>query len=283
MRNSALGLVEVKGYLGAVAAADAALKAASVTCIGVEVIKGGLVTVKLSGDVGAVQAAVEAGAETAAQLNVLLTRHVIARLHEETAAKMVNPVDCHENQAEVAPVEDVNLGRKAELEVAATSGAADCASAAAGIEAAHPAPLGEAGPSASTLEAATASETANASMLDTHAVNSPEERTDSMPAAQAPAVKAIESINSANSQSMSVSSQSVASSTGSTSSTSSTASVANMSSMKNSNSTRSSNSTNSTSTSSTSSAKNSSSSKSSNGAKSASHAKRTKSNNKVSS
>lgn len=86
MKNIALGLVEVRGYLGAVAVADAALKAASVTCIGLEIIKGGLVTVKLTGDVGAVQAAVEAGAETAAQLNVLLTSHVIARLHEETAA-----------------------------------------------------------------------------------------------------------------------------------------------------------------------------------------------------
>jgi microcompartment protein CcmL/EutN len=86
MKNYALGLVEVRGYLGAISAADAALKAASVTCIGLEIIKGGLVTVKITGDVGAVQAAVEAGAETAKQLNVLLTRHVIARMHEETAA-----------------------------------------------------------------------------------------------------------------------------------------------------------------------------------------------------
>lgn len=76
----------MRGYLGAVAAADAALKAAAVTCLGVEVIKGGLVTVKLGGDVGAVQAAVDAGAELAVQLDVLITRHVIARLHEETAA-----------------------------------------------------------------------------------------------------------------------------------------------------------------------------------------------------
>lgn len=91
MRNSALGLVEVRGYLGAVAVADAALKAASVTCIGVEIIQGGLVTVKLDGDVGAVQAAVEAGAELAKQLDVLVTRHVIARMHEETAAMVATP------------------------------------------------------------------------------------------------------------------------------------------------------------------------------------------------
>ena len=91
MKNSALGLVEVRGYLGAVAVADAALKAASVTCIGVEIINGGLVTVKLDGDVGAVQAAVDAGAELAKQLDVLVTRHVIARMHEETAAMVATP------------------------------------------------------------------------------------------------------------------------------------------------------------------------------------------------
>lgn len=97
MRYNALGLVEVKGYLGAIAAADAALKAAGVNCIGLEVIKGGLVTVKLSGEVGAVQAAVEAGAVIAAQLDVLLTRHVIPRIHEETAALVVSPVDASGN------------------------------------------------------------------------------------------------------------------------------------------------------------------------------------------
>lgn len=101
MRHSALGLVEVRGYLGAVAAADAALKAASVTCIGVEIIKGGLVTVKLDGDVGAVQAAVEAGAEMATQLDVLVTRHVIARMHEETAALVASPVDTDGSQGQL--------------------------------------------------------------------------------------------------------------------------------------------------------------------------------------
>ncbi|EPY09118.1 putative carboxysome structural protein [Paenibacillus alvei TS-15] len=101
MRNSALGLVEVRGYLGAVAAADAALKAASVTCIGVEIINGGLVTVKLDGDVGAVQAAVEAGAELAKQLDVLVTRHVIARMHEETAAMVATPDDEGDNHYQV--------------------------------------------------------------------------------------------------------------------------------------------------------------------------------------
>lgn len=97
MGYSALGLIEVRGYLGAVAAADAALKAASITCIGMEIIGGGLVTVKLDGDVGAVQAAVEAGAEMAKQLNVLLTRHVIARMHEETAVLVEEQDDTGES------------------------------------------------------------------------------------------------------------------------------------------------------------------------------------------
>lgn len=98
MRHNALGLVEVRGYLGAIAAADAALKAASVYCIGVEIIKGGLVTIKLGGDVGAVQSAVAAGAEVAAQLDVLVTRHVIARMHEETADMVVSLIDVEEKQ-----------------------------------------------------------------------------------------------------------------------------------------------------------------------------------------
>ncbi|MEV3436267.1 BMC domain-containing protein [Paenibacillus larvae] len=102
MRTNALGLVEVRGYLGAIAAADAALKAASVTCIGLEMIKSGLVTVKITGDVGAVQAAVEAGADTAEQLKVLLTRHVIARLHEETKA-IVMKKEGENEQAEEQP------------------------------------------------------------------------------------------------------------------------------------------------------------------------------------
>ncbi|MGM1044973.1 MAG: BMC domain-containing protein [Bacillota bacterium] len=102
MRYNALGLIEVKGYLGAVAAADAALKAAGVNCIGLEVTKGGLVTVKLSGEVGAVQAAVEAGAEIAAQLNVLLTRHVIPRLHEETVALVASPINASASKEQPA-------------------------------------------------------------------------------------------------------------------------------------------------------------------------------------
>ncbi|MFX3624387.1 MAG: BMC domain-containing protein [Ectobacillus sp.] len=90
MDTRALGLIEVKGYLGAIEAADSALKAANVRLIGVEKVKGGLTTVKLGGDVAAVGAAVEAGAAAANRLNVLLSKHVIARAHEELAAIIEN-------------------------------------------------------------------------------------------------------------------------------------------------------------------------------------------------
>lgn len=90
MSLKALGLIEVRGYLGAIHAADSALKAANVTCIGCEKVKGGLVTVKLLGDVGAIKAAVEAAEMAAESLGVLIGSHVIARLHEETA-KLILP------------------------------------------------------------------------------------------------------------------------------------------------------------------------------------------------
>lgn len=122
MRHSALGLVEVRGYLGAVAAADAALKAANVTCIGVEIIKGGLTTVKLDGDVGAVQAAVEAGAAMATQLDVLVTSHVIARLHEETKALVANQAEVRQTEMNVMKEESQKTA--VEDEAAITSDAA---------------------------------------------------------------------------------------------------------------------------------------------------------------
>lgn len=80
---NALGLIEVIGYVGAVEAADAALKAANVTLIGIEKVSAGIVTVKITGDVGAVKAAVEASEESVKRLGVLRTSHVIARVHED--------------------------------------------------------------------------------------------------------------------------------------------------------------------------------------------------------
>ncbi|MCB2296396.1 BMC domain-containing protein [Clostridium tagluense] len=79
MNRRALGLVEVKGYLGAIEAADIALKAANVNLIGCEIVKGGLVTVKLEGDVSSVKAAVEAVEIGMIKLDLLVGVHVIAR------------------------------------------------------------------------------------------------------------------------------------------------------------------------------------------------------------
>ncbi|HCJ4261133.1 TPA: BMC domain-containing protein [Listeria innocua] len=89
MPNEALGLIEVTGFLGAVVAADTCLKAANVELIRCEVIKGGLTTVELTGDVGAVNAAVEAGKAATEGLGCLISSHVIARMSEETKSLFV--------------------------------------------------------------------------------------------------------------------------------------------------------------------------------------------------
>ncbi|MEH6906792.1 BMC domain-containing protein [Neobacillus drentensis] len=83
----ALGLIETKGLLAAVECADAMLKAANVTLIDKTVVGGGLVAITVTGDVGAVKAAVEAGAAAVEQLNcvLLVSQHVIPRPHEELA------------------------------------------------------------------------------------------------------------------------------------------------------------------------------------------------------
>jgi|SRR5690625_3554867 len=80
----ALGLIENKSYLSSVIAADTALKAADVTLINVEIIKGGYVTVQLIGDVAAVRAAVDAGTESVESFGTLISSHVIPRMHLET-------------------------------------------------------------------------------------------------------------------------------------------------------------------------------------------------------
>lgn len=81
--KQALGMIETKGLVGAVEAADAMVKAADVTLIGKEHIGGGLVTVMVRGDVGAVKAAVDAGAAAAANVGEVLSIHVIPRPHED--------------------------------------------------------------------------------------------------------------------------------------------------------------------------------------------------------
>lgn len=76
----ALGMIEVTGYLGAISAADAALKAANVKLLRSEKVKGGITTIELVGDVAAITAAVDAGKMVAEKLNCLRASHVIARM-----------------------------------------------------------------------------------------------------------------------------------------------------------------------------------------------------------
>src|SRR4029450_2067151 len=77
----ALGMVETKGLIGAIEAADAMVKAANVTLIGSEYVGGGFVTVMVRGDVGAVKAATDAGAAAARRVGELASVHVIPRPH----------------------------------------------------------------------------------------------------------------------------------------------------------------------------------------------------------
>jgi len=79
----ALGMVETKGLIGAIEAADAMVKAANVRLIGSEYIGGGFVTVMVRGDVGAVKAATDAGAAAAKRVGELVSVHVIPRPHAD--------------------------------------------------------------------------------------------------------------------------------------------------------------------------------------------------------
>ena len=83
MRGEALGMVETKGLVGAVEAADAMVKAANVTLVGYEKIGSGLVTVLVRGDVGAVKAATDTGAAAAQRVGELISVHVIPRPHTD--------------------------------------------------------------------------------------------------------------------------------------------------------------------------------------------------------
>ena len=79
----ALGLIETLGFVGVTEAADAATKAAAVEVSAVEQIEGGIISIRFLGDVGAVQAAVEAGVHAAQQVGTLVAHHVIPNPHED--------------------------------------------------------------------------------------------------------------------------------------------------------------------------------------------------------
>jgi len=83
MKN-AVGLIETRGLVGSIEAADVMVKAANVKLIGKELIGGGLVTVIVEGDVGAVKAAIESGAAAAKRVGEILSAHIIPRPHDDT-------------------------------------------------------------------------------------------------------------------------------------------------------------------------------------------------------
>lgn len=83
MTNEALGMIETKGLVGAIEAADAMVKSANVELVGYEKIGSGLVTVMVRGDVGAVKAATDAGASAAGRVGDVVAVHVIPRPHTD--------------------------------------------------------------------------------------------------------------------------------------------------------------------------------------------------------
>lgn len=89
--TTALGLIETRGLVGAIEAADAMVKAANVILLGREQIGGGLVTVMVRGDVGAVKAATDAGAVAAGKIGEVVSVHVIPRPHDEVEAILTKP------------------------------------------------------------------------------------------------------------------------------------------------------------------------------------------------
>lgn len=88
--SEALGMIETKGYVGAVEASDAMVKAANVNLVKTIPIGGGFITVLAQGDVGSVKAAVDAGSNAASRVGELVSSHIIARPHEELVKSFVS-------------------------------------------------------------------------------------------------------------------------------------------------------------------------------------------------
>ena len=89
--KEALGLIETRGFVGAIEAADAMVKAANVKIVGKEKTGSGLVTIMVRGDVGAVKAAVEAGSEAVRRVGELVSVHVIPRPHADVELMLEKP------------------------------------------------------------------------------------------------------------------------------------------------------------------------------------------------
>jgi microcompartment protein CcmL/EutN len=112
MSSYALGMVETKGLIGAIEAADAMVKSANVTLIGKEHIGSGLVTVMVQGDVGAVKAAADAGAAAANKVGELVSVHVIARPHQDIWEMLFNINKVVENFDDDKKIIDLEIEEK---------------------------------------------------------------------------------------------------------------------------------------------------------------------------
>lgn len=96
VRSGALGLVETKGLVGAIEAADAMVKSANVVVEGYRVLRSGQVSILVRGDVGAVKAAVDAGVAAAVAVGELYASHVIPRPHAETETVVGQAITRHD-------------------------------------------------------------------------------------------------------------------------------------------------------------------------------------------
>ncbi len=97
MEKEALGMVETRGLIGAIEAADSMVKAANVKLVGKEKVGSGLVTVMVRGDVGAVKAATDAGAAAAKRVGELVSVHVIPRPHSDVEG-ILPKITCAEGE-----------------------------------------------------------------------------------------------------------------------------------------------------------------------------------------
>lgn len=118
VKNVALGMVETYGYVGAIEAADVCLKAANVTLMGCEFIKGGLVTIHIRGDVGAVKASIEAAESAVKKIGCLIATHVIPRPggDVEKILPMPSP-EIHEKKSRETHGKDQQAKEKVKQEV----------------------------------------------------------------------------------------------------------------------------------------------------------------------
>lgn len=111
LAERAFGMIETRGLIGAVEAADAMVKAAKVKLLDKELTSGGLVTIKVVGEVGAVRSAVDAGARAAEKVGELISTHIIPRPHDEVEDLLLYP---SEGTAE----SDAGEGKNGKLSVA---------------------------------------------------------------------------------------------------------------------------------------------------------------------